>query len=61
MAGRKVTCAHNIVCDVENAGGDVIYEGKGTSEMVIDRDLISGKHPGMVDLFMETFVNEIEK
>ena len=61
MAGRKVTCAHNIVCDVENAGGDVIYEGKGASEMVIDRDLISGKHPGMVDLFMETFVNEIEK
>jgi putative intracellular protease/amidase len=61
MAGRKVTCSHNILCDVENAGGDVIYEGNGTSEMVIDGDLITGKHPGMVDLFMETFVNEIEK
>lgn len=62
LRGRKVTCAHNIVCDVENAGGEVIYtEDDETADMVIDGNLISGKHPGMVDEFMEIFVQEIEK
>jgi protease I len=60
IRGRKVTCAHNIICDVENAGGEVIYDDDETAELVIDRNLISGKHPGMVDKFMETFVREIE-
>jgi putative intracellular protease/amidase len=62
LKGRKVTCAHNIVCDVENAGGEVIYtEDDETADLVIDGNLISGKHPGMVDQFMEAFVQEIEK
>lgn len=61
LKDRKVTCAHNIICDVENAGGNVIYEGDGTAELVIDGNLISGKHPGVVDKFMEVFVQEIEK
>lgn len=60
IAGRKVTCAHNIICDVENAGGEVMFEGDGTADLVIDRDLITGKHPGMVDSFMEVLVREIE-
>jgi putative intracellular protease/amidase len=58
---RKVTCAHNIICDVENAGADVIYDGDMTADLVIDRNLITGKHPGVVDQFMKTFVEEIEK
>jgi putative intracellular protease/amidase len=61
LKGRQVTCAHNIICDVENAGGVVIYEDDQTAELVIDGDLISGKHPGMVDRFMEVFIQEIEK
>ncbi|MCB0163517.1 MAG: DJ-1/PfpI family protein [Anaerolineae bacterium] len=62
LKGRQVTCAHNIVCDVENAGGEVIYtEDDETADLVIDGNLISGKHPGMVDQFMEVFVQEIEK
>jgi len=61
IRGRKVTCAHNIVCDVENAGGEVVYEGQETVEIVVDGNLISGKHPGMVDTFMEVFVKEIER
>lgn len=60
LAGRKVTCAHNIVCDVENAGGEVVYDGDECADLVIDGNLISGKHPGMVDQFMETFIKEIE-
>jgi putative intracellular protease/amidase len=61
IKGHKVTCAHNIICDVENAGGEVIYADDETAEMVIDGDLITGKHPGVVDQFMEAFVEEIEK
>jgi len=61
LKGRKVTCAHNIICDVENAGGDVVFDGDVTADLVIDGDLITGKHPGVVDRFMEAFVSEIEK
>jgi len=60
LKGRKVTCAHNIVCDVENAGAEIIYEGDGTTDIVIDGNLISGKHPGMVDKFNEVFLGEIK-
>jgi protease I len=58
---RKVTCAHNIICDVENAGGEVIYEGDATADLVIDGNLITGKHPGVTEKFMEAFIAEIEK
>lgn len=61
LKGRKVTCAHNIICDVENAGGEVVYDQDVTAELVVDKNLISGKHPGVVDKFMEVFVAEIEK
>jgi putative intracellular protease/amidase len=61
LEGRRVTCAHNIVCDVINAGGEVVYDENGTAELVIDGDLISAKHPGIVDRFNEAFLAEIEK
>jgi putative intracellular protease/amidase len=61
IKGKKVTCAHNIICDVENAGADIVYEQDGTADLVIDGNLITGKHPGMVDEFMKVFVEEIEK
>ena len=60
LKGRKVTCAHNIICDVENAGGEVIYEGDQTTDAVIDGDLISMKHPGIIDKFVKTFLQEVE-
>lgn len=61
LKGRKVTCAHNIICDVENAGAEIVYDGEVTTDLVIDGNLITGKHPGIVDHFMKTFVEEIEK
>ncbi|MEU9100363.1 DJ-1/PfpI family protein [Streptomyces sp. NPDC048361] len=60
LEGRRVTCAHNIVCDVENAGAEVVYEGDGTAELVVDGDLVTAKHPEMTDRFMDTFVRAIE-
>jgi protease I len=61
LRNRKVTCAHNIVCDVENAGAEVIYGGDGTADLIIDGNLITGKHPDGVDEFMAAFVDAIEK
>lgn len=60
LKGRRVTCAHNIICDVENAGADVVFEGDHTVDVVVDRDLITAKHPGVLDKFLDTFVREIE-
>jgi putative intracellular protease/amidase len=61
LRNRKVTCAHNIVCDVENAGAEVVYTDDETADLVIDGNLITGKHPEVVDAFMVAFVDEIEK
>jgi protease I len=60
LKGRKVTCAHNIICDVENAGAEVIYDGDQTADVVIDGDLISGKHPGIIDTYLDIFLKELE-
>ncbi|MET9734951.1 DJ-1/PfpI family protein [Streptomyces sp. NPDC006458] len=61
LAGRRVTCAHNIVCDVENAGAEVVYTGSGTADLVIDGDLITAKHPDVTEQFMTVFVREAER
>ena len=66
LKGRKVTCAHNLIYDVQNAGGDVQFEvdgegRSGTKNIVADGDLITAKHPGVNQQFMEKFVAEIEK
>ena len=60
LKGRRVTCAHNIICDVEHAGGDVVFDGNQTAEVVVDRDLVTAKHPGVLDKFLDTFLREIE-
>jgi protease I len=60
LEGKKVTCAHNIICDVENAGAEVVFEGDATADLVVDGNLITAKHPGVTQQFMETFIREIE-
>lgn len=61
LQGRQVTCAHNIVCDVENAGAEIVYEGDETAALVVDGNLITAKHPGVTEQFMATFIQEIEQ
>ena len=61
LKGRKVTCAHNIICDVENAGGIIVYEGEETAATHIHGSLITGKHPGVVEEFMQIFLEELSK
>jgi len=59
LKGRRVTCAHNVICDVENAGGIVAYEGTETKDIVIDGGLISAKHPGVTEIFIQTLKAEL--
>jgi len=61
LKDRKVTCAHNLIYDVENAGGDVQFGDDGTAAVCVDGDLITGKHPGFTDQFLEVFLREMEK
>lgn len=62
LKGKKVTCAHNIICDVENAGGLVQYTEDGdTATTVVDGNLVSGKHPAVIEAFMNKLLQEIEK
>lgn len=61
LQGRKVTCAHNIICDVENAGAEIIYENDSTAPLVVDDDLITAQHPGVTEQFMDVFVREMDK
>lgn len=61
LQGRTVTCAHNIICDVENAGAEIVYENNSTAPLVIDNDLITAQHPGVTELFMDMFVREMDK
>jgi putative intracellular protease/amidase/ketosteroid isomerase-like protein len=61
LRGRRVTCAHNIVCDVENAGATVVYDGDATASVVVDGNLVTAKHPEVTEAFMARFVREIER
>ena len=56
---REVTCAHNIVCDVVNAGGQIMAKDGETVELHQQGLLITGKHPGSVDVFVKKFKDVI--
>lgn len=60
LKGRHVTCAHNIVCDVENAGGHLVVTNGETVETHTDGLLITGRHPGAVDAFNDLFLKTIQ-
>lgn len=60
LKGRQVTCAHNIVCDVENAGGQLVVTNGETVETYADGLLITGRHPGAVDAFNDLFIKAIQ-
>lgn len=59
LKGRHVTCAHNIVCDVANAGGHVVVANGETADIHADGLLITGRHPGSVKAFDELFLRTI--
>lgn len=54
-----MTCAHNIVCDVENAGGNLVVANAEMVDIHADGLLITGRHPGSVDAFDDLFLKTI--
>jgi protease I len=60
LVNRKVTCAHNLIQDVENAGGIVIFGEDGTKTFHVDGNLITGKHPNSVEEFINVFIQEMQ-
>ena len=61
LQGRHVTCAHNILCDVQAAGAEVVFDGDQTAETVVDGGLVSARHPGVVEQFMRVYLEELGK
>ena len=61
LKDREVTCAHNIICDVQNAGGIVVFTGDKTKPIHADGNLITANHPNVVDEFLDVFLAAINK
>ena len=60
---KKVTCAHNIVDHVTNAGGVVMYnrDGADTRPMYEDDWLLSCKHPNEMEMFLNALFAKLSK
>ena len=56
LKGRSVTCAHNIICDVKNAGANIVLSGNQNVDTHKDGFLVTGKHPGVVESFNDIFL-----
>lgn len=61
LRGRKVTCAHNIMSDVQNAGGTLVFDGNQLKDTCVDGGLITSRHPGVVEAFLKVFTQELER
>ena len=61
LTGRRVTCAHNIICDVEHAGGQVVFEGDATADLVVDGNLISSRFPADLPAFCKAILKALER
>jgi putative intracellular protease/amidase len=61
LRGRKVTCIPSILCDVENAGGEVVYDAQGVVAVHRDGMLVSARDGRVLDRFLETFLQAVEE
>lgn len=63
LKGKKVTCAHNIIDHVRNAGGEVAYSNDGVDTIPIceDKWLLSCNHVNEVENFLVFIFKKIAK
>ncbi len=63
LKGRHVTCAHNIMYDVQNAGAILVHDKRRQTlaDTHVDDNLITARHPYVVAAFMNVFLDELEK
>lgn len=61
LKDRKVTCSHNIMHDVQNAGGILVYDDKRKTLVSthVDGNLVTGRHPYVVEEFMDVFYDRL--
>ena len=60
LRGRRVTCAHNIMDDVAAAGGTLVYDGDELAATVVDGNLVTARHPGVTDAFLDVLLRELD-
>jgi len=60
LEGRRVTSAHNIMYDVVNAGGVYAFDGDQGADTVVDGNLVTGRHPMVLDTFLDAFLGQVE-
>ena len=62
LKGRTVTCGHNVMYDVINAGAKLDYSGphKKLAAVCIDGNLVTGRHPFVVQEFMDRYLEVLE-
>lgn len=63
ISKMKVTCAHNIVDDVTNAGGTVMYNPNGVDTLVVYEDdwLVSGKSGKHTEQTVDCLIRKLNK
>jgi putative intracellular protease/amidase len=61
LKNRQVTCAHNIMFDIQNAGAKLVYDEttKMLADVHVDGNLVTARHPYVVQAFMNAFVREL--
>lgn len=57
LEGRRLTCASNVLRDVENAGAEVVFDNGGLAPVVIDNNLITASHPTHLDAFLQAVLS----
>ena len=61
IKGRSVTCAPNIVRDVQNAGANIVFDGLELKKIVADDNLITASHPEVLSDFMKLVWTTIQE
>ena len=59
LRGRRVTSAHNIMYDVMNAGATYVYDGEMGADTVADGNLVTGRHPQVLDKLLDLFLEHV--
>jgi len=61
LQGRRLTCASNVLRDVEHAGGQVVFESGQLAPVVIDADLVTASHPDHLDPFLRAVLSCLKR
>jgi protease I len=63
LRGRRVTCGHNVMHDVQNAGAILVYDEarRMLVDTHVDGNLVTSRHPYVIQGFMDIYLDEIRK